>query len=203
VRALAWTVALVEALACSRTSSAPAPPDPTPAAAASSAPELAAPVPEASTWSQDGIECDNGHDPHPAPVDGGGLSLSQIGGVGGGPCWFSDIHGEIVGDVDPATRAVGRAACPTFDKLRDCYTEARGPQKKDHIGFVDVTLAVGPDGSVTDAHAEHTTVGDARLTACVVATLHAVRPGPDASGRRYTYDVRFVRRESLGVCAGR
>jgi hypothetical protein len=200
VRAIAWTTALLGALGCDRSPPAPTPPDPTPTAASTAWVSL---LPEASTWTQDGIECDNGRDPHPAPVPHEGIDLSGIGNLGGGPCWFSDIHGETLGDVDPATRAVGRSVCPTFDKLRDCYTTARGPQKKEHFGLVDVLLTVGSDGSITGARAKTSTVGDARLTACAVATVGSARPGPDATPGKYDYEVTFVQRASLGVCAGR
>jgi hypothetical protein len=211
MRSLPTTVILALGLhACSRGSALPvpiadpAPPSasPLPAEPAPSIVEPFGPLTPVATSNAD-IECDNGHDPHPAPTDAGGIGLSRFGTVGGGPCWFADVHGEVAGDVTPAAQALGRAACATFGKLRACYEAARGPQKKDHFGHLDVVVTVGAGGAVDHLSASGDTLGDTGLTKCALADLRGLRLGAEASPGRYGYGLTFTQRPSLGVCAGR
>jgi hypothetical protein len=206
VRLPAWTFGCLTALGCNNSSSTPpAPPAPAPSTATSSAPssERIPPWPEPPAERLDGLECDDGHDPHPPPSDAGGISLEGFGDRGGGPCWFSDIHGQVEGLTGDGARAVGRAACGTFEGLRSCYEAARGPKKTDHPGTVLVSMRVGQDGAIVQAHSTESSVGDAHLVACTVAALRAARPAIEARGARFDYEVRFTPKANLGVCAGR
>lgn len=84
-----------------------------------------------------------------------------------------------------------------LDGARDCYVA--GLRRDSSLsGVVTVTIAVGPDGFVSDAVLEESGLDDAGVERCILDSTKIFVFPRSAEGGELTFSVRFVDDDAIG-----